>query len=155
MKIENKVQANIIANNNEEAVKILIADYERKIKYLEKAKKDQQSKKDGELRMIDTLLDEKRKLHERINQVAHKKFKQMLKSSDKCHLLDYKPLEWASQRSMFMVNMQNVGILEITEKLGSHILTLHDKKGFEQSLKRGSGVKNKADQHPYTEKGYQ
>ncbi len=40
MKIENKVQANIIANSNEEAVKILIADYERKIKSLEKAKKD-------------------------------------------------------------------------------------------------------------------
>lgn len=40
MKIENKVQANIISNNNEEAVKILITDYERKIKSLEKAKKD-------------------------------------------------------------------------------------------------------------------
>jgi len=39
MKIENKVHANIIANNNEEAVKILIADYERKITALEKMKK--------------------------------------------------------------------------------------------------------------------
>lgn len=40
MKIENKVHANIITNNNEEAVKILIADYERKIKSLENAKRD-------------------------------------------------------------------------------------------------------------------
>lgn len=40
MKIENKVHANIITNNNEEAVKILIADYERKIKSLEKVKKE-------------------------------------------------------------------------------------------------------------------
>lgn len=41
MKIENKIQANIISNNNEEAVKVFLADYERKIKSLEKIKKEQ------------------------------------------------------------------------------------------------------------------
>lgn len=40
MKIENKVSANIISNNNEEAVKLLIADYERKIRALEKSRRD-------------------------------------------------------------------------------------------------------------------
>ena len=40
MKIENKVQANIISNNNEEAVKVLMGDYERRLKALDIMKKD-------------------------------------------------------------------------------------------------------------------
>ena len=52
MKIENKVSANIISNNNEEAVKLLIADYERKIKALEKVKRDQNLKRECQHRMI-------------------------------------------------------------------------------------------------------
>lgn len=66
MKIENKVHANIISNNNDEAVKILIADYERKIRSLEKVKKEQQHKRETEVRIIEQLLDDKKKLYEKI-----------------------------------------------------------------------------------------
>ena len=64
MKIENKVHANIITNNNEEAVKILIADYERKIRSLEKVKKDQQYKREHELKIIESLIEEKKRITE-------------------------------------------------------------------------------------------
>ena len=63
MKIENKVSANIISNNNEEAVKLLIADYERKIKALEKVKRDQNLKRECQHRMIQSLMEEKTKLN--------------------------------------------------------------------------------------------
>ena len=66
MKIENKVHANIIANNNDEAVRILIADYERKIKSLEKAKKDQQRQRELEARVVEQLVEDKRRLLERL-----------------------------------------------------------------------------------------
>ena len=67
MKIENKVHANIITNNNEEAVKILIADYERKIRSLEKVKKDQQYKREHELKIIESLIEEKKRITEKLH----------------------------------------------------------------------------------------
>ena len=40
-----------------------------------------------------------------------------------------------------MVNMENVGTLEITEKLGQHILSIHDRNNFEAGLKSDYDVK--------------
>lgn len=34
-----------------------------------------------------------------------------------------------------MINMDNVGTLELTERLGMHILSLHEKDSFERELK--------------------
>ena len=75
MKIANKVQANIISNKNEEAVKVLISDYERKIKSLEKAKAEQQMKREHELEIIEELIEEKKRLHEKINAINNERIK--------------------------------------------------------------------------------
>lgn len=34
-----------------------------------------------------------------------------------------------------MINMDNVGTLELTERLGLHILSMHEKNNFELDLK--------------------
>lgn len=36
MKVENRVRANVVQNSDEEAVKLLIADYERRIRNIER-----------------------------------------------------------------------------------------------------------------------
>ncbi len=75
MKIENKVQANIIANNNEEAVKVLLADYERKIKALEKIKKQHAQLRQSEMKQLEHMNEEKRRLNERLHALQLKRFK--------------------------------------------------------------------------------
>jgi hypothetical protein len=40
MKVENKIKPNIIQNNEEEAFKLLIADYERRLRTFEKDRKE-------------------------------------------------------------------------------------------------------------------
>jgi hypothetical protein len=127
MKIENKVQANIISNNNEEAVKILIADYERKIKSLEKAKKEQQNRRESEMKMIEILLDEKKKLQEKINILNHKRFKALTQTSGQCHLLDYDILAYSKIKQACAISMSNVGVLEVTESVSNQIQNMYDK----------------------------
>lgn len=46
-RIENKVGPNIRNNNNDEAVKIIIAEYEKRIRDLEKAKIDDKETMDS------------------------------------------------------------------------------------------------------------
>eukprot|EP00347_Sterkiella_histriomuscorum_P006555 403352327 len=116
MKIENKVQANIISNNNEEAVKILITDYERKIKSLEKAKKDLQKQREQESKIIEQLIDEKKRLFEKLTNQNIKKLNQnmqlnILESYIKiCKEEDIKP-------EKYQLIMSNVGLIDINANL--------------------------------------
>lgn len=52
MKVENKIKANIIQNNEEEAFKLLIADYERRIRTIEKDKCEQEAKREYEGKLL-------------------------------------------------------------------------------------------------------
>lgn len=52
MKVENKIKANIIQNNDEEAFKLLIADYERRIRMIEKDRREQEAKREYEGRLL-------------------------------------------------------------------------------------------------------
>lgn len=47
------------------------------------------------MRIIDQLVDEKKKLQEKIHYTNNKKFKALVKATGQCHLMDYKPLEHA------------------------------------------------------------
>ena len=60
------MQANIIASNNEEAIRILISDFERKIKSLENNKNIEKYKRAMESKQLEALADEKRRLNDRI-----------------------------------------------------------------------------------------
>ena len=40
MQVENRVRPNIVNNSDEEAVKLLMADYERRIREIEKDRRD-------------------------------------------------------------------------------------------------------------------
>ena len=53
-----------------------------------------------------------------------------------------------------MVNMENVGTLEITEKLGQKIISLYDRNNFENNLKYEVDPKSGKKNHPYLEKSY-
>lgn len=68
-KIQNKIKANIITNNDDETVKILIENYERRIRELEHKEEEDGSKYQQYINIIEELKVQRSALLERLEQV--------------------------------------------------------------------------------------
>ena len=71
-KIQNKIQANIITNNDDETIKILIENYEKRIRDLQQQQDEDLSKYDQYISVIDELKLQRTTLLERLEQLSKK-----------------------------------------------------------------------------------
>jgi len=111
-KIENQVQANIITNNDDEALKILISDYEKKLKDLENARHEDYIKNAQLHRQIEELQMQKAKLIEKVENLSKFQIMKMSQSIPNDEISEF--FKQAKER---LIYFDKVGVIFNSKKL--------------------------------------
>jgi hypothetical protein len=111
-KIENKVQANIITNNDDEALKILIADYEKKLRDFESNRQEDQHNNHNLHRQIEDLQYQKSKLIERLSNMSKLQLGRFAE-----HIPEDELKQFFEQAQSQMIHFKKAGILFTSKRM--------------------------------------
>lgn len=65
-------------------------------------------------------------------------------NSSQLHILEYENLKNIKEKSDYLISMDNVGLLDVTEKLGNHIMSMYEYKlSLDQIFKEKDKVKER------------
>lgn len=124
MRVENTVRPNVVANSDEEAMRLLIQEYERRLRTVEQDKQICLERQQTEVRLLHQLLEERKHLHPRGT----------VESLDSARLRSL-----AKEDGLLFLD--NVGLLEVPEALKERLA-----KGNEAPLSRSILLKAKEQQ---------